>query len=182
MSRPHKSGKSQGWAEYTVAKGDTLSGISVRTGVPVAELRKVNKIQTPLRIGTKLRIPASGDTDGTAESAGAAAAATAAPVQKTAAPVQKAAAPVQKTAVSTHEVARGESLYGIARKYGVPEAELRRINGLKDNKILAGQTLKLPVAEKNAPAAGKGDDVQKALAEFENRAGKGGEAKRLLRQ
>ena len=171
LSRSHKTGKSQGWAEYTVAKGDTLSGISVRTGVPVAELRRVNKIQTPLRIGTKLRIPASGDTDGTAESAGAAAAATAAPVQK-------AAAPVKKTAVSTHEVARGESLYGIARKYGVQEAELRRINGLKDNKILAGQTLKLPVAEKNAPAAGKGDDVQKALAEFENRAGKGGEAKK----
>jgi murein DD-endopeptidase MepM/ murein hydrolase activator NlpD len=42
---------------YTVRKGDTLSGISKKTGVSIDQLCRLNKIKrtTPIRIGQKLR-------------------------------------------------------------------------------------------------------------------------------
>ncbi|MBU0499035.1 MAG: LysM peptidoglycan-binding domain-containing protein, partial [Gammaproteobacteria bacterium] len=48
---------------YTIKKGDTLLAISNRTGVPVAELMKVNGISNPalVRPGTRLSIPATGN-------------------------------------------------------------------------------------------------------------------------
>ncbi len=43
----------------------------------------------------------------------------------------------------THLVAKGESVYGIARKAGMSVDELKRINGLKGNLIHPGMILKL---------------------------------------
>lgn len=40
-----------------------------------------------------------------------------------------------------HVVRRGETLGGIARKYGLSEARLRSLNGMKGSRVLAGQTL-----------------------------------------
>jgi LysM repeat protein len=45
---------------------------------------------------------------------------------------------------ATHRVRRGESLWAIARAYGVGEAELRRANGIQGNRILVGQELTIP--------------------------------------
>ncbi len=46
-----------GWSTYTIKKGDTLSGISKKTGVPVHVLRQANAVSEPLRIGQHLRLP-----------------------------------------------------------------------------------------------------------------------------
>lgn len=46
-----------GWTTFTVGKGDTLSKISSRTGVPVAVLRECNRVQEPLKKGSVLRLP-----------------------------------------------------------------------------------------------------------------------------
>ncbi len=43
-----------------------------------------------------------------------------------------------------HTVGRGESLWTIARLYGVREAELRAANGIRGNRILVGQELRVP--------------------------------------
>jgi phosphate transport system substrate-binding protein len=44
----------------------------------------------------------------------------------------------------TYVVKKGDNLYGIASHFGTTVAELKRINGLKDNNIRVGQKLKIP--------------------------------------
>lgn len=54
------------------------------------------------------------------------------------------AAAEEKRALDTHTVSKGETLYGIARRYGVTKDELQRWNKLTDNSILSiGQELQL---------------------------------------
>lgn len=48
-----------GWSTYTIRRGDTLSGISKKTGVPIYVLRQANTISEPLQIGVRLKIPGS---------------------------------------------------------------------------------------------------------------------------
>jgi len=58
-------------------------------------------------------------------------------------------------ATKVHKVKRGESLGGIAQKYGVSVAHLKRMNNLSSNKIIAGKNLiinRQQVAAKPAPA------------------------------
>ena len=43
-----------------------------------------------------------------------------------------------------HTVAKGDTLYSIARTNGIAVAELRALNGLSDNAIQIGQVIKLP--------------------------------------
>lgn len=45
-----------------------------------------------------------------------------------------------------HTVSRGESLWTIAREYGVDEVSLRRANGIAGDRILVGQKLTIPGA------------------------------------
>ncbi|RPI06334.1 MAG: LysM peptidoglycan-binding domain-containing protein [Ignavibacteriae bacterium] len=44
----------------------------------------------------------------------------------------------------THKVKKGESIYTIAKMYGVDVQRLKKQNGLQKNKILVGQILKIP--------------------------------------
>lgn len=48
----------------------------------------------------------------------------------------------------THRIKNGEVLGSIARKYGVSIAEIKRANGMKNDRIRAGKTLKIPTDEK----------------------------------
>ncbi|RMG21531.1 MAG: LysM peptidoglycan-binding domain-containing protein [Bacteroidetes bacterium] len=49
----------------------------------------------------------------------------------------------------THTVKRGETLYSLYRRYGVPVAEIKRINGLKSNLIRTGQVLRIKTVDGN---------------------------------
>lgn len=53
---------------------------------------------------------------------------------------------------STHKVAKGETLFGIAKKYGLSVDELKALNGLKDNNLKIGQTL---IVQKNPASSPK---------------------------
>jgi N-acetylmuramoyl-L-alanine amidase len=48
----------------------------------------------------------------------------------------------------THKVVQGESLFLVSRHYGVTVNELRRLNNLTSDEILAGQVLTLPAGAK----------------------------------
>jgi N-acetylmuramoyl-L-alanine amidase len=48
-----------------------------------------------------------------------------------------------------HVISRGDTLSGIAQRYRVSLASLRSANGLKNDRILIGQTLKIPVSGKD---------------------------------
>ena len=88
-------------AAYSVATGDTLSGIAERHGISVTALADANGLDNPnlIRIGQVLEIPGGGSTgggDGAASSAPG----------------------------GNHTVKAGESLSTIAQQYGISAAAL----------------------------------------------------------
>jgi membrane-bound lytic murein transglycosylase D len=46
----------------------------------------------------------------------------------------------------THTVAQGETLFGIARRYGVTVAAIRQVNGMETDQVQTGQRLVIPPA------------------------------------
>lgn len=111
-----------GMETYTVARGDTLSGIARRFGVTVKALRAANNLKgDTIRAGAKLLIPPAGD---------------AARVSTTPAAVD--------TSGQVYEVKPGDNLSVIARRHGVSVAELKQLNGLTSDTIFVGQKLSVP--------------------------------------
>jgi murein DD-endopeptidase MepM/ murein hydrolase activator NlpD len=65
--------------------------------------------------------------------------------------------PAALYADTVHVVAKGETVYSIARLYGVSQDELMRANGIGDpQRLTAGTRLKVPGAASGAPALGGG--------------------------
>jgi membrane-bound lytic murein transglycosylase D len=100
---------------YTVRSGDTLSGIASRYRVSVAELRRVNGLSgSRIYPGNTLRVPGT------------------------------SASPAAPGAATTYRVRKGDTLYDIAREFGVSVSELRRLNGLSGSRIYPGDVLRIP--------------------------------------
>lgn len=113
---------------YTVRWGDTLSGIGARFGVSVERLARTNRIspQGLLLAGATLRLPsgASGGGGGGSTALG-----------------------------GSYVVRPGDTLSGIAARFGVGMHRLARANGLHARGILlAGITLRVPAATAPAPS------------------------------
>ncbi|HBU76931.1 MAG TPA: N-acetylmuramidase, partial [Muricauda sp.] len=53
----------------------------------------------------------------------------------------------KKYDVFTHTVEKGDTLYGISRRYDISVDELRRLNNLNDNIISIGQVLNIRVSQ-----------------------------------
>lgn len=103
---------------YTVRSGDTLSALAARFATTVSELARVNGIADPDRIhpGQVLTVPGGGGGQGTGGDVG-----------------------------TQHLVRRGETLSGIAARYGVSVTDLAEANDLPDpDRILAGMRLDVP--------------------------------------
>jgi membrane-bound lytic murein transglycosylase D len=119
-SRPYA-----GWADYKVRSGDSWYRISRRYGVPVSVLKKVNqKKSNLLRPGERLMIPRTGS--GRIPSS---------PMQETRALAQKR---------GDYVVSQGDTLYDIARNYGLTVATLKQANGLRSSMLRPGQKLYIP--------------------------------------
>ena len=118
---------------YKVEKGDTLYSISRKYQITVAELRTANNLSENdvIKVGQKLIIP---DAD----------IGTAAALSST-----KTAGAATSSTVKTTEyvVAKGDTLYGIARKNGMSVADLMAINNLDSSAVIkVGQKLKVSAA------------------------------------
>ncbi|MDR2726947.1 MAG: LysM peptidoglycan-binding domain-containing protein, partial [Deltaproteobacteria bacterium] len=139
-----------GWIKHTIRQGDTFANISGRTGVPVAELRRVNQIGE-FRAGKVLRIPRSNPLrpmpSRIAANTGAA-----------------GAAPAQ-TGPSTgreYTVQPGDTVYGLARSWNVTTEAVMRTNNLSGSALSIGQKLVIPgAAAAGIPAAGSARTVPK---------------------
>ena len=128
--------QSVGWAvdrqrAYLVRPGDTLSGISLMTGIPITLLISLNRIVDPNRIlaGQSLRLS---DDDQQASGGGSSGA----------------------NGRPTYVVKAGDSLSRIAAERGLTLAALLELNRLDDpNRIQVGQRLTLPARSEQPPVA-----------------------------
>lgn len=104
---------------YTVKSGDTLSGIAAKYGTTYQALASYNGISNPnkISVGQKIKIPGAGSS-GSASTGGG---------------------------DTVYTVKVGDTLSGIAAKYGVTYQTLASYNGISNpNKISVGQKIKIP--------------------------------------
>ncbi len=73
-------------------------------------------------------------------------------------PVSGSSAANASSESGTHSVASGESLWGIAQKYGVTVSQLRAANGINKDAIRVGQNLVIPAKGAETTTSGKGVD------------------------
>ena len=131
--------------------GETLTGIARRYGISPDTLRAQNNIGDAdfILVGQKLRIAVA-----TAEPTPEATQATTVPVDVTevaATPLPAAATPTE-TAIPTvpvsYTVQAGETLSGIAKRYGLALEDLKALNNIEDeNAIAVDQVLVLIAAD-----------------------------------
>lgn len=117
--------------EHEVKPKEFLGKIAEKYGTTVEEVKKANNLSgNNLRIGQKLKIPATKNIDDNK----VVAAAEEKPVQE-----NKPA-----DAAGSHTVLRNETIFTIAKQYGVTAYQIRKLNDLPDNAITIGQVLKVP--------------------------------------
>ena len=122
-------------AEYTIARGDTISSIAGRYGLDTYEVLKLNNLQpnTVIYPGQKIKLTGSA----------------AAPAAKPAAP----AAATASTGGSVYTVKSGDTLGAIAARHGVKLSEVLSWNGLNMSSIIyPGQKVKIGSGQSAAPA------------------------------
>jgi len=144
-------------AIYVVQPGDTLSHLSVRYSVTVNDWVRANELANPnfLSIGQELVIPSPSRTD-TVQGGGtpSALAAPASPV------IEAPVAPAAQTGAggeSVYQVARGDTLWGIALRHNVRAYDIQIANGLADaNYLVPGQVLTIPSGTYAPPAPRRG--------------------------
>jgi N-acetylmuramoyl-L-alanine amidase len=121
-SPPHAS--QQETTVYRVRKGDSIDKIAKRNNTTIGELLKLNKMkmQEPLYVGRKIKLPSAEANAGQAE--------------KTASNQSKA---------NVYRVKKGDTLDKIARRCNTSVSELRRLNRMKRADLLyVDQKLRLP--------------------------------------
>jgi membrane-bound lytic murein transglycosylase D len=146
-----------GRRSHEVKPGETFYAVARKYDVTPAALRAANPGVDPeaLRSGTTLWIPgaaapSSSTTTRTTESRGAGGASrtSGGSGSRTAgsASGSGASSTAARAGRRTHKVVRGDTLFGIARKYGVSAAAIRSANKLEDDNVKLGATLVIPAS------------------------------------
>jgi membrane-bound lytic murein transglycosylase D len=125
---------------HMVRRGDTLTEISRKYGVEVGSIKAANEMRTSvIRPGQSLLIPtpAAGST--------ATVAALAAPRADISAQLPENVRPPAPKKPKVHVVKSGDTLWGVARKYGVTVPALAAENGLSTKAgLVKGARLEIP--------------------------------------
>ena len=102
---------------YKVKKGDTLIKIAKRFRISVSELKRINNLKdSKLYAGQVIKIP-----------------------------IPQKIVRAKRVSYKYYRVKKGDTLIGIAKKFNISVSELRRINGIKGDRIYPGQRIKIPV-------------------------------------
>ncbi len=107
---------------HVVRAGESLSVIGRRYGVSVARLKSLNGLRSD-RIKAGQRLSVQGGTATAARS------------------TSTASTPAARATTTSHTVRRGESLSVIAQRYGTSVSRIKSLNGLRSDRIRAGQKL-----------------------------------------
>ena len=125
---------SPGWDLYTIRGGDTLGDIAARYGTSVARLVEVNNLPgngSLIFEGRTLKVP--GASGGRSAGGGSA---------------------------RSHLVVRGDTLSGIASRYGVSQEAVAEANNLpRSNIVLLGATLRIPGGSGGAGSTSSGGNT-----------------------
>ncbi len=141
------------WIEHRVSKRETISSIAQKYSVPVRQVMAVNDIassKTKLSAGTIIKVP----TDKSDNSLDLAKDnASDFPPVSNAKTANNRPQANQNISISsdnnsdfiTHKVAKGETLYSIAMRYGIRPTDLRNLNNIPydNDQIQSGQILKI---------------------------------------
>jgi len=115
---------------YTVVKGDTLSAIATKFGTTVADLKNLNGLKDNiLKIGQVLKL------------------------KKTPAPAPPKPVPAQPAppaGASIYKVVKGDTLSGIAKRFGTTVEAIKTLSKLKTTVLSIGQVLQIPGTVKPA--------------------------------
>jgi LysM repeat protein len=120
---------------YVVVRGDTLIGIARKLDVSLRDLMQANGLSKNaiIRPGQPLKIPDGGNLQlGNVPQA------------------QVAVAVDNSLQTQSHTVASGDTLSGLAQRYGTTVAAIRAANGLTGNMIRVGQDLLIPEGSRGA--------------------------------
>lgn len=138
------------WQTYQPRRGERLDTIASKFGISVARLRDVNDIssRTRLKSSQPLLVPSNDAGESTTEEL---------KVEEVAS-VSEDAEPSAGTA--RHKVKKGDSIYSIAKRYGMTSKQLMAANGLKNGRLRNGQILSVNAraakpASRVASASGK---------------------------
>lgn len=124
--------------EYIVKSGDTLYSISKKYNVSMSEIKRLNSLSSDtLSIGQVLLLS------------------------------EKDKGEEPFVPEGSYMVQKGDSLYGIARKYNVSVNDLMDVNNLTSNVISIGQILKIPSLEEKVYTVKAGDNLWNIAREFQ---------------
>ena len=116
---------------YVVKKGDSLYSIAKKYGTTVNELKSLNNLSSNnLSIGQVLRVPKSSSSN------------------------------QENVSGNTYVVKKGDTLYSIAKKYGLTVNELKKLNNLSSNTLNIGDVLNVG-GSYNTYTVVKGDSLYK---------------------
>lgn len=125
-------------SSYIVKKGDTLYSISRKYQITVPELRAANNLSENdvLKVGVKLVIPSADIENAAALSA---------------AKTTETKPNVSSKSATSYIVQKGDTLYGIARKYNIKLNELLSLNNLDNSStIKIGQKILVPAGNSSS--------------------------------
>ncbi len=134
------------WILYHVKDKETLADIAQKTGMTEEELRRINGIPKGRRVlaGSALLVDANGRM---------------APeiAQEELNARVKLSPPETRRVV--YRVRRGDTIYGIALKYGITQRSIRKTNNLRTSRLRIGQRLVLVIPPKAQPRLAAGKNV-----------------------
>lgn len=104
---------------YKIKPGNTIGEIAELYGVSTANIKKWNSLKSnKIVAGSTLKIYSDSDVNDVPET-------------------------IHRSVNGFHTVRPGETLYSIARLYSIPVEQLKRMNKISNNKIVAGQKLRV---------------------------------------
>ena len=123
---------------YVVKSGDTIYSIANLYGVNPSVIRELNDLSDDVVIvGEQLLVPISSDVVDT-----------------------------DVTSYIDYRIVSGDTLYSIAKRYGVSVDELKRLNNLSNNNLSIGQVIKIPILNTTVYTVKRGDTLYSIARQF----------------